>query len=49
MVSWYDAAALCAEQRKRLCWESEWVTACEGPEKLPFPYGLRRDASACSS
>ncbi len=48
MVSWYDAAALCAEKKKRLCWESEWVTACEGPDKLPFPYGLARDPTQCN-
>ncbi len=48
MVSAYDAAGLCAEQGKRLCWESEWTAACEGPEKLPFPYGLRRDATQCN-
>lgn len=48
MVSWYDAAAACASQSKRLCWESEWVSACEGPEKLPFPYGRKRDATMCN-
>lgn len=48
MVDWYDAQATCQSEGKRLCWESEWVTACEGPEKLPFPYGLRRDPSACN-
>lgn len=48
MVSWYDAAGACAARGKRLCWESEWVSACEGPEKLPFPYGLKRDAAKCN-
>lgn len=48
MVDWYDAAGACAARGKRLCWESEWVSACEGPEKLPFPYGLKRDASKCN-
>jgi sulfatase modifying factor 1 len=48
MVSWYDAASLCAEKKKRLCFESEWVTACEGPDKLPFPYGLDRDKTKCN-
>jgi formylglycine-generating enzyme len=48
MVSWYDAAAACAAGSKRLCWESEWVSACEGPDKFPFPYGLRRDSSKCN-
>lgn len=48
MVDWYDSAGACAAQGKRLCWESEWVSACEGPDKLPFPYGEKRDASACN-
>jgi sulfatase modifying factor 1 len=24
------------------------VSACEGPEKKPFPYGYKRDATACN-
>jgi formylglycine-generating enzyme required for sulfatase activity len=48
MVSAYDAAALCAEQGKRMCWENEWTAACEGPEKLPFPYGLVRSKQHCN-
>lgn len=47
-VSAYDGAALCAEKGKRLCYESEWVAACEGPEKLPFPYGLERSSKMCN-
>lgn len=48
MVSWHDASALCEERGKRLCWESEWVAACEGPKKTPFPYGYVRDKSKCN-
>ncbi len=48
MVSWYDGAAACAARGKRLCWQSEWESACEGPEKLPFPYGLSRDPKQCN-
>jgi hypothetical protein len=48
MVSWYDGQAACAAQGKRLCWQSEWESACEGPEKLPFPYGLERDPKQCN-
>ena len=47
-VSAYDAAALCAEVGKRLCWESEWTAACEGPKHLPFPYGLERSSAYCN-
>jgi formylglycine-generating enzyme len=48
MVSWYDAAGLCEAEGKRLCWESEWVSACEGPDKTPFPYGHKRDPAKCN-
>lgn len=48
MVNAWDAAALCHKQGKRLCWDSEWTIACEGPQKLPYPYGHTRDASACN-
>jgi formylglycine-generating enzyme required for sulfatase activity len=48
MVSWYDAQATCESKGKRVCYESEWVTACEGPEHTPFPYGWDRDQSACN-
>jgi hypothetical protein len=48
MVSWYDGAAACSALGKRLCWQSEWEAACEGPEKLPFPYGLERDPAQCN-
>jgi formylglycine-generating enzyme required for sulfatase activity len=47
-VSAYDGAAMCAEQGKRLCYESEWVAACEGPDKLPFPYGHERSGKMCN-
>ncbi len=48
LASWYDAATTCQALGKRLCWESEWATACEGPEELPFPSGVERDADACN-
>ena len=48
MVSAFDAAALCREQGKRLCWESEWTAACEGKPAKPYPYGISRDASRCN-
>lgn len=48
MVSWEDAAAACRVENKRLCSASEWTFACEGPERLPYPYGYVRDATACN-
>ncbi|MFC1643395.1 formylglycine-generating enzyme family protein [Myxococcota bacterium] len=48
MVSWYDAKELCERQGKRLCGDDEWTLACEGPERLPYPYGWKRDRTACN-
>jgi formylglycine-generating enzyme required for sulfatase activity len=48
MKNWYEARMLCNAAGKRLCSDSEWTLACEGPEHLPYPYGLVRDAVACN-
>jgi hypothetical protein len=48
MVSWYDSRQLCEAQGKRLCGDDEWTLACEGPERLPYPYGWERDRTACN-
>jgi formylglycine-generating enzyme required for sulfatase activity len=48
MVSWQDAKAACEAEGKRLCTSSEWTLACEGAERLPYPYGYARDSSACN-
>ncbi len=48
MVDWYDAMGHCATKGKRLCYESEWVAACEGPDEKPFPYGWSRDPTKCN-
>jgi len=48
MLDWYEAQATCESKGKRLCWASEWTTACEGPEHTPFPYGWERDHDRCN-
>ena len=47
-VDWFEAKALCAEAGKRLCRRSEWILACEGPKRLPFPWGFVRQPSPCN-
>ena len=42
-----QAQKLCAEQGKRVCTETEWTMACEGPEYKPYPYGYVRDPNKC--
>jgi hypothetical protein len=48
--SWTSASAVCASEGKRLCMESEWQLACEGPDMHAYPYGdgFHRDATACN-
>jgi formylglycine-generating enzyme required for sulfatase activity len=48
MVSWDEARGACETEGKRLCLESEWNLACEGGERLPYPYGRVRDSEACN-
>jgi formylglycine-generating enzyme len=48
MKTWYEAGAACKQLGKRLCKDSEWTLACEGPERLPYPYGYTRNAEACN-
>jgi sulfatase modifying factor 1 len=47
-VSWYQAKELCWSVGKRLCRRSEWMLACEGPKRLPYPYGFVRQPSPCN-
>ena len=48
MVDWYEAMGHCAARGKRLCYEREWVAACEGPDETPFPYGWDRSKKMCN-
>jgi hypothetical protein len=48
MKTWYQAKAACEGQGKRLCGDSEWTLACEGQERLPYPYGYQRNSEACN-
>lgn len=43
-----DADRFCASKGKRLCTETEWDRACEGPKRLPFPYGKKYEAGRCN-
>ena len=48
MKSWTEAQDVCRAAGKRLCGDSEWTLACEGTARLPYPYGTKRDATACN-
>jgi formylglycine-generating enzyme len=47
MNKFHQAQIKCAAVGKRMCTESEWTLACEGPDMLPFPYGYVRDTNKC--
>jgi sulfatase modifying factor 1 len=47
MNRFHQAQLKCATLGKRLCTESEWTMACEGPRYLPYPYGYVRDSKKC--
>jgi sulfatase modifying factor 1 len=47
-VDWYEAKGLCQSVGKRLCRRSEWILACEGPKRLPYPWGFVRQPSPCN-
>ncbi|MFO0665718.1 MAG: SUMF1/EgtB/PvdO family nonheme iron enzyme [Polyangiaceae bacterium] len=48
MKTWHEAVQSCKSEGKRLCRDSEWTLACEGQERLPYPYGYERNAEACN-
>ena len=48
MVTWYDMKKNCEAEGKRICVDHEWSMACEGNDILPYPYGYKRDATACN-
>lgn len=48
MNRFHQAQIKCAAVGKRMCTESEWNFACEGPEMKPFPHGFVRDAAKCN-
>ncbi len=48
MNRFHQAQVKCAAVGKRMCTESEWNFACEGPEMKPFPYGYTRDPLTCN-
>jgi sulfatase modifying factor 1 len=48
MFTFGEAQHLCAALGKRVCTETEWTMACEGPSYKPYPYGYVRDPSICN-
>jgi formylglycine-generating enzyme required for sulfatase activity len=47
-ISRNEAEVACRRSQKRLCTETEWVRACEGPAANAFPYGAERKTGYCN-
>jgi formylglycine-generating enzyme required for sulfatase activity len=48
MYTFVEAEAWCAARTKRLCFDDEWQTACEGPDLWAYPYGNTRVVGECN-
>lgn len=48
MQSAQDGEAFCKRAGKRLCTEDDWLRACSGKSKRPFPYGASYRAGVCN-
>ena len=47
-VSFFEAKKLCASKGKRLCRRTEWMMACEGDKRMPYPWGYVRQPRPCN-
>ena len=47
-ISGAQAADACKRSGKRLCTETEWLSACQGPTKKTYPYGNTYQEGACN-
>jgi formylglycine-generating enzyme required for sulfatase activity len=48
MYDFDEAAAWCEHRGKRLCYDDEWLQACEGPDAWAYPYDSAREPGQCN-
>ena len=48
MYTFYQAEAWCSDRGKRLCYDDEWIRACQGPEGWSYPYGPTHKDGVCN-
>lgn len=48
MYTLYESEEWCAARGKRLCFDDEWLAACEGASASAYPYGADYQAGACN-
>lgn len=47
-ISQVEASAACVASGKRLCTDTEWLRACQGPSGTTYPYGNTRMPGTCN-
>ncbi len=47
-ISGTQAKAACEAAGKRLCTDTEWLRACQGPAKYTYPYGNQLQLGVCN-
>ena len=47
-ISQVEASAACVAAGKRLCTDTEWLRACQGPTTTTYPYGNTREPRVCN-
>jgi len=47
-ITGVQAAAACVEAGKRLCTNTEWLRACQGPTATTYPYGTTLQLGVCN-
>jgi len=48
MYTFDEAEAWCVARDKRLCFDDEWLVACEGATAFPYPYGDTHVPGQCN-
>jgi formylglycine-generating enzyme required for sulfatase activity len=48
MYTFTEGEAWCAARGRRLCFDDEWQTACEGPDLWAYPYGATQVPGECN-
>lgn len=48
LISFEQARQACQRANKRLCTRQEWIQACEGARRWPYPYGIVREHGVCN-
>ena len=48
MYTFDEAAAWCAARSKRLCFDDEWTSTCEGAAGTAYPYGDTHQPGVCN-